>query len=89
MAFCTLAYVPTPRRLSVASSKPSALMAGTKILHADHFLAKRLVDQRTVGKRKEHAIRVHLAQFDKVLLAHQRFTTRVNIHMRAQLFYPV
>ncbi len=59
---------------------------GNKVLHANHIPAERLVDQCSIGKRKEHAIGVHLAQLDEVLLAHQRFTTRVDIHMRAQLF---
>ena len=56
---------------------------GNEVFHTNHFLAERLVDQRAVGKRKEYAIGVHLAQLDEVLLAHQRFATRVDIHMRA------
>lgn len=29
---------------------------GNEVLHANHFLAERFVDKRTVGKREEHAI---------------------------------
>ena len=59
---------------------------GNEVLHADHFLAERLVDQRAVGEGEEHAVGVHLAKLDEVLLADQRLAARVDVHVGAQLF---
>ncbi len=56
---------------------------GHKIFDFQHFLRKRLVDKRGVGKRQEHAVRMHAAQADDILPAHQRLSAGINVHISA------
>ena len=57
-----------------------------KVCHADHVIAKRLVDQGGVGEAKEHTILVLFTDLDEVVLADERLAARIDVDMRAELF---
>ena len=59
--------------------------SGDEVAHADHVLAERLVDERGVGEAQEDAVRVHLADLDEVVLAHERLAARVDVDVAAEL----
>ena len=56
-----------------------------EILNPEHLMTKFLVNERTIGKRQELTVRVHLAQFNNVFFPHQRFTACVDVHIGTQL----
>ena len=57
-----------------------------KILDPQHFPAKRLVNQRSIGEGEKFAVGVHFAQGNQVFLPHHRFVAGVDIHICTQLF---
>ena len=58
---------------------------GDKVLHPQHLVRKSLVDQCGVGKAEENAVGVLFTKADQVLLAYQRLTASVDVHVDAQL----
>ncbi len=57
---------------------------GNEVLHTQQFVAKSLVDERSVGEAKEFAVVVLVADGHKVLLAHQRFAAGVDVHVATE-----
>ena len=57
-----------------------------KILYPEHFLAKGFIDQSSIRKRKELAIRMAFTQRDQILFPDHRFSACVNVHISAHLF---
>ena len=55
-----------------------------EVLHPQHFLAERLVDQGAVGEGEELAVGVLLAQGDDVLFADERLAAGEDVHIGAQ-----
>ena len=58
---------------------------GDEVLHAQHLVGERLVDQRAVGEGEELAVAVLFAQGDQVLFAHERLAAGVDVHVDAHL----
>ena len=52
-----------------------------KVLNTKHFLAEFFVDQCTICKGKELAVRIFLADTHQVFLTYQRFTTCIYVHI--------
>ena len=57
---------------------------GDEVLHANHFLAEVLVDERGVREREERTILVLFAQAHEVLLAHERLAAGVDVNVGAE-----
>ena len=58
---------------------------GDEVLHPQHIVRKCLVDEGSVGKREELAVRMLLTQGDDVLASHHGFAPGVDVHIDAQL----
>ncbi len=54
-----------------------------KVTDTQHILCKFIINQSSIGKAEENTVIVLLTQFNNVILTHQRFSARVNIHVCA------